>query len=180
MDIKLKENNFNDCLAAIAFIGKWHVNNNHECDVLAKLANESYDNVEKEFRSLNVNHPEIPHWHIGNSKGIVSKYHLLHLTSSIVTTSFLDRFFKLAKMVLSEEDPFVDINGFERMMAPIFNKGRNYLCGQQNSTPQVVCRHLDDYKPQKRHRQHATRQRHQGHAENSMVYAAPLAPCIRN
>ena len=138
-DIRLKKNNFNDCLAAIAFIGKWDVNNKFECEVLAELATVSYDSVEKEFNALNVNCPEIPHWHIGNSKGIVSKYHLLHLTSSIVTKSFLDKFFELAKIVLSEEDPLVDIDGFERMIAPIFNKGRNYSSLYRRSICETLC-----------------------------------------
>ena len=88
---------------------------------LSLLAGErAYEALEKDFQRL------IPR-SIGTYRGVVSKIDLLYAIARYVTRDDLKRYFDVARMVLGEDDPSLDLAEDQRWAASIHGKTRNFL-----------------------------------------------------
>ena len=108
------------------FIGAWNSTNPTDQAALALLADvESYDTVEKECQRL-ARLNDAPLWSVGTYRGVVSKIDLLFAVAGSITTQDLKRYFEMAKMVLGEDDPKLDLPESDRWAASIHGKSRNF------------------------------------------------------
>jgi addiction module HigA family antidote len=112
-------------LVPFLFVGAWNSNNRADCDALARLASRSYDELEKECQNL-ARLNDAPVWSIGHFRGVISKIDLLYAIAGIITAGDLRRYFSLARMVLEEDDPALDLPDDERWAASIHEKSREF------------------------------------------------------
>lgn len=113
-------------LVPFLFVGAWQSTNDADCLGLSLLADERpYNELEIEFQSL-VQLNDAPVWSIGNHRGIVSKIDLLHAISGVITRDDLNSFFSVARTVLGEDDPALDLDEDKRWAASIYGKTREF------------------------------------------------------
>ncbi len=104
--------------------GSWKANNEADRIILSFLAADAdYEQLEKYLAALLLL-DDAPVWSIGNFRGVVSKIDALFAVARAITRADLDRFFNVAKLVLSEDDPSLDLPEDERWMAGIHGKTR--------------------------------------------------------
>jgi hypothetical protein len=65
-------------------------------------------------------------WAVGGYRGVISKIDLLFAVAGAVTAADLKRYFSMARMVLGEDDPTLDLNEDERWFASIHGKVREF------------------------------------------------------
>ena len=113
-------------LIPLLFVGAWNSRNEADQTALTLLADaKSYDLVEKNCQRL-AQLNDAPVWSVGDYRGAVSKIDLLFAVSGSMTAIDLKRYFDLAKMVLSEDDPKLDLPESERWAAAIHGKQREF------------------------------------------------------
>jgi addiction module HigA family antidote len=120
-------------LIPFMLVGAWHAQNETDKTGLSLLARDhSFDELENKCQSL-IQLNDAPLWSIGTYRGVVSKIDLLYAIARYVTSEDLKRYFKVARKVLGEDDPALDlaedqrwaasINGKTREFSPSFRKG---------------------------------------------------------
>lgn len=121
-----KDHNKAVSLIPFLFVGAWNSKNDTDKEGLLLLAGEqSYSKLEKDCQYLvQLNDP--PMWSIGAQRGVISKIDLLHAISGAITEEDLRRYFSMARMVLGEDDPALDIPETERWAAAIRGKVRDF------------------------------------------------------
>ena len=93
---------------------------------LSLLAGErAYEALEKDFQRL-IQLNDSPLWSIGTYRGVVSKIDLLYAIARYVTRDDLKRYFDVARMVLGEDDPSLDLAEDQRWAASIHGKTREF------------------------------------------------------
>jgi addiction module HigA family antidote len=111
-------------LMPFLFAGAWSSSNQSDQAILSLLASDTaYGTLEKELQvlaSLN----DAPVWSVGTYRGVVSKIDLLFTISSTVTRTELETYIEVAFLVLSEDDPSLDLPEEDRWKAGIFGKTR--------------------------------------------------------
>ncbi len=112
-------------LIPFAFLGTWNQKDENEVELLAQLANLPKDTLEKHFTTL-LNLNDSPVWARGQYRGVKSKLDSLFCIANMVTESDLERFMQIAKKILNEDDPSVDLLGEELIFASISGKTRIY------------------------------------------------------
>lgn len=113
-------------LVPFLFVGAWQSTNGADRDGLSLLAGDRpYDELEKEVQTL-AQLNDAPVWSIGNYRGIISKIDLLHAIAGVVTADDLRRYFSMARMVLGEDDPALDLDEDKRWAASIYGKSREF------------------------------------------------------
>ncbi len=106
------------------FAGSWKANNEADRIILSFLAADAeYEQLEKDLAALLLL-DDAPVWSTGNFRGVVSKIDALFAVARTITRADLVRFFNVAKLVLSEDDPSLDLPEDERWMAGIHGKTR--------------------------------------------------------
>jgi hypothetical protein len=106
-----------DNLIPFMFVGTWSDTNEADQIALSLLAeSSSYENLEKDCQRLSQLN-DAPVWSIGHYRGVISKIDLLYAIASTVTAADLKRYFQLARMVLGEDDPSLDLPEDERWAA---------------------------------------------------------------
>jgi len=113
-------------LVPFLFVGAW--NSQNEADTLGLsllAAGHSYDDLEKECQSL-AQLNDAPVWSIGTYRGVISKVDLLYAIAGAVTPDDLHRYFSMARMVLGEDDPALDLDENQRWAASIHGKTREF------------------------------------------------------
>ena len=113
-------------LIPFMLVGAWNASNQTDMTGLSLLSDDrSPEDLEKDCqRALQVN--DAPLWSIGHFRGVVSKIDLLHAIASQVTKQDLKRFFEVAKIVLGEDDPSLDLAEDQRWTASIHGKTREF------------------------------------------------------
>ncbi|WP_441267715.1 hypothetical protein AB7G19_03060 [Bradyrhizobium sp. 215_C5_N1_1] len=82
--------------------------------------------MKKEFQAL-AQLDDTPVWSIGHFRGVISKIDLLYtIAGSMTATDFKQRYFSMARMVLGEDDPSLDLAEDERWAASIHGKVREF------------------------------------------------------
>ncbi|HYE37968.1 HigA family addiction module antitoxin, partial [Methylocaldum sp.] len=113
-------------LIPFLFIGAWSSANTADQTALMLLANEdSYEKLEKECQRL-VGLNDAPLWSVGTYRGVISKIDLLFAIAGSITTQDLQRYFDMAKIVLGEDDPKLDLPEDKRWAAQIYGKSREF------------------------------------------------------
>lgn len=113
-------------LVPFLFVGAWHNTNDADKLGLELLAGgRAYIELEKEVQSL-AQLNDAPVWSIGNYRGVISKIDLLYAIASAVTAEDLKRYFAMARMVLGEDDPALDLDEDKRWAAATYGKKREF------------------------------------------------------
>jgi addiction module HigA family antidote len=106
------------------FIGAWDRTNEADQAVLSLLSDGvGYDALEQrcqDFAALE----DPPLWAEGRYRGVVSRIDLLFAIAAVMTTADLQRFFDVAKLVLAEDDPKLDLPDSDRWAAGLYGKRR--------------------------------------------------------
>lgn len=111
-------------LIPFMFAGAW--NSNNQCDqfILSFLAKDiPYDELEKRFQRL-MQLNDVPVWSAGTYRGVVSKMDILFAIKGTITQFELETYFKVAHLVLSEDDPSLDLPEENRPFASLYKKTR--------------------------------------------------------
>ncbi|WP_064615056.1 hypothetical protein [Pseudomonas sp. JY-Q] len=113
-------------LIPFLFVGAWDTSNQSDQIGLNLLSGgRNFDDIEKELQGLcHLN--DSPVWSIGTFRGVVSKIDLLYTIAGVVTAADLDRYFTVARMVLGEDDPALDLEEDQRWAASIHGKTREF------------------------------------------------------
>jgi addiction module HigA family antidote len=113
-------------LIPFLFVGAWSSENEADKLGLSLLAGgRSYDALEKECQSL-AQLNDAPIWSIGHYRGVISKIDLLYAIAGAVTPDDLKRYFSMARMVLGEDDPALDLDANQRWAAALHGKTREF------------------------------------------------------
>ncbi len=113
-------------LVPFLFVGTWDSKNETDKLGLSLLADgRSYGELEKECQSL-AQLNDAPIWSVGAYRGVISKIDLLYAIAGAVTHDDLNRYFSMARMVLGEDDPALDLNPDQRWAAQIHGKVREF------------------------------------------------------
>lgn len=113
-------------LVPFLFVGTWQSTNEADRLGLSLLAGgRPYDELEKEFQVLTqIN--DTPVWSVGTYRGVISKIDLLYAIARSVTQEDLTRYYSMARMVLGEDDPSLDLEEDKRWAASIHGKTREF------------------------------------------------------
>ncbi|MBX9769958.1 MAG: hypothetical protein K2X29_01225, partial [Candidatus Obscuribacterales bacterium] len=115
-----------ECLIPFMLVGSWHTQNETDNAGLSLLAGDcSFEELEKQCQRL-IQLNDAPLWSIGMYRGVVSKIDLLYVIGRYVTLNELKRFFEVAKLVLGEDDPSLDLAEDQRWAASIHGKTREF------------------------------------------------------
>ena len=113
-------------LVPYMFVGSWNSQNETDKIGLSLLAGDRlYDDLEQECQSL-AQLNDAPIWSIGSYRGVISKIDLLFTIASVVTPDDLKRYFSMARIVLGEDDPALDLDEDKRWAASIYGKAREF------------------------------------------------------
>jgi addiction module HigA family antidote len=113
-------------LVPFMFVGAWDSQNETDRQGLSLLAGvRSYQELEKDCQYL-AQLNDAPIWSIGHYRGVISKIDLLYAIAGAVTRDDLERYFSMAKMVLGEDDPALDLADDQRWAASIHGKTREF------------------------------------------------------
>lgn len=112
-------------LVPIALAGSWDSRSQDDKIILELIRETSdYDEIERELLELQ-NLEDPPVWSIGSYRGVVSKIDALFAICEHITSTELKRFLEIAELVLSEDNPALDLPDSERWMANIRGKMRD-------------------------------------------------------
>jgi addiction module HigA family antidote len=113
-------------LVPFLLVGAWNTTNEADRSALSGLAGGLvYEDLEKDCQALALLE-DAPTWSIGTFRGVVSKIDLLHAIAGVVTQNDLNAFFQVARRVLGEDDPSLDLKESERWAASVHGKTRQY------------------------------------------------------
>ena len=113
-------------LAPVALIGTWVDNSPADQQVMKDLARtDDHENIETDIISL-LQLEDSPVWRVGHHRGVVSKLDALFAISKWIPGELLTRFFKVAKEILSDPDPSLELPIEQQWMAPVYDKVRNH------------------------------------------------------
>jgi addiction module HigA family antidote len=106
------------------FAGSWKAHNEADKTVLSLLAGDvAYDELENVMAGLIVL-PESPVWAVSQARGLVSKIDALYAVNRRLTWADIERFLNIAKLVLAEDDPSLDLPEEDRWAAGMYGKTR--------------------------------------------------------
>ena len=112
-------------LIPLVMAGAWHKESNADCEILSALADADYQQVEETLTHL-LKLEDCPVWSVGQYRGVVSKIDALFAISGSLTEKHITDFLELAKAVLSEPDPSLELPEDDRWAAAVYGKVRNY------------------------------------------------------
>jgi addiction module HigA family antidote len=111
-------------LIPFLFAGAWKANNEADQTVMELLSNNlSYADLERNIASLH-QLEDSPVWSVGVFRGLVSKIDVLFAINNKIVGDDIQRFLNVAKLVLSEKDPSLDIPEDQRGTARFYGKVR--------------------------------------------------------
>lgn len=111
-------------LIPLALVGEWDAGFNADREILETIADDTYDGIESTIAELCQIADSSPIWRIKKYRGIGSKIDTIFAVEPYIVEKHLRDFIKIAKDVLSETDPALDLPESERRMATLFNKVR--------------------------------------------------------
>lgn len=113
-------------LIPFLLVGAWRSDNVNDRSALESLARgRSYDQLEEICQAL-IQLNDAPLWSIGSHRGVISKCNLLFAIAGFVTRADLERFYLMARVVLGEDDPALDLPEDQRWAAAIHRKTREF------------------------------------------------------
>ncbi|ODR91500.1 addiction module antitoxin [Sinorhizobium alkalisoli] len=124
-------------LIPMMFVGAWNVDNESDREALSLIANMPFEELERRVQEL-VSLNDAPLWSIGSYRGVVSKIDTLFAIARWVTSTDLDRYLEMAKMVLAEDDPALDLPEKERWAAAMHGKRREFSGALRNGISETL------------------------------------------
>lgn len=114
-------------LVPMVLLGAWNATNETDKTAVTLLAGDGtrYEDIEARVQEL-LRLEDAPVWSIGDYRGVVSKIDALFAIAPAITLSDLRRHLELAKMILGEDDPSLDLPENERWLADIKGKRREF------------------------------------------------------
>ncbi len=112
-------------LVPFMLAGAWNDQNKADQNILSTLADAPYEILERHLLDL-LRLNDSPVWSIGSYRGVISKIDSLFAIADSVTRADLDRFLKVAREVLGEDDPALDLPEEDRWAASMYGKKREY------------------------------------------------------
>ncbi|ROZ79287.1 addiction module antidote protein, HigA family [Pseudomonas neustonica] len=113
-------------LVPFLFVGAWDSRSEADKIGLSLLASDRpYEELEKDCQSL-AKLNDAPVWLIGSARGVISKLDLLYAVAHAVTEADLVSYFDIARMVLGEDDPTLDLDESQRWTASLDGKVREF------------------------------------------------------
>jgi addiction module HigA family antidote len=113
-------------LVPFMLVGAWNSANKVDKAGLELLAlDRPFSELEKDCQNLSQLN-DAPVWSVGTYRGVISKIDLLYAIAHIVTTDDLRRYFEVARLVLGEDDPSLDLAEDQRWSASIYGKTREF------------------------------------------------------
>ncbi len=120
-------------LVPLAFAGVWDSQAKADQEIVRCLSDgDAYDGVEKTVAELLLS-DQSPLWSVGRFRGVTSKIDVLYGIQSLVTRADLDNFFFIARIVLSERDPSLDLPEDKRYAASLYGKTREHSTALRDS-----------------------------------------------
>lgn len=108
-------------LIPMVLAGAWNSSNETDNFLVSELADGM--DVESEIRRLS-QLEDSPVWSFDAYRGVKSKIDALFAVSESVTAAHIERFFQVAEIVLSEDDPALDLTEDEQWLAALHGKSR--------------------------------------------------------
>ena len=113
-------------LIPLVLIGAWDTRNEADQKTLSQLAGDvPFAALEQRVQEL-VKLNDAPVWSIGDYRGVISKIDSLFAIAGALTKYHLDRFLEVARIVLGEDDPALDLAEKDRWAASIYGKKREF------------------------------------------------------
>ena len=112
-------------LLPLALVGAWNGRSPADQEVVARLAARSYKEVEDDFAEM-LMLDDSPVWAAGQHRGVASKIDALFAISRRLTSTDLSEFFTVARYVLAENDPALDLPKDKRWAAGLYGKVRDH------------------------------------------------------
>ncbi len=112
-------------LIPMALIGAWHARSDADCEILSRLGERPYHQVDEAVARLRTV-DDSPVWSVDQYRGVASKIDALFAVNGFVTERDLSNFFELATCVLSETDPALELPVDQQWMAGVYGKIRNH------------------------------------------------------
>ncbi len=112
-------------LIPLVFIGAWDSVSDADQAVLADIAAGTRETIEKTVAEL-VGSEQSPVWSIGRFRGVVSKVDSFYAVQRLITRDELERFFRVARVVLSEVDPALELPEDKRWASNLYGKSRKH------------------------------------------------------
>ncbi len=112
-------------LVVVCLLGTWNADRVADREIVERLANKSYDEIERDLNYL-TQLDDAPILQIGRVWKAKSPLELLNLFGSQITQSQLDRFFMIAKEILTASDPQLELPEEQRYAAQIYGKVHPY------------------------------------------------------
>jgi addiction module HigA family antidote len=118
------DSRFARLLVPVCLAGSWDSRSQSDQEVLQLIGSkDSYDEIEQGQLEL-LNLEDAPVWSVGTYRGVVSKIDALFAICNHMTPAEIERFLEVSELVLSEDDPALDLPEEERWMANIHGKKR--------------------------------------------------------
>ncbi|AEP10476.1 putative addiction module [Micavibrio aeruginosavorus ARL-13] len=112
-------------LVPFAFAGAWKTRNDADKVIMELLSGQfSYAELEQQIAALQ-QLEDSPIWSAGSLHGLVSKIDVMFAISKDITEPDIQRFLNVAKLVLSEDDPSLDLPEDQRWAAGMYGKSRD-------------------------------------------------------
>lgn len=112
-------------LVPLMLVGAWDSTSAADQAVVEAMAAQPYDAVEATVAEW-VGEADSPLWSIGHMRGVVSKTDAFYAVQRHVTAVQLRRFFDIARVVLAEADPALDLPEDQKWAAAIYGKTRRH------------------------------------------------------
>ena len=112
-------------LIPLVFVGAWDSSVEADAEILHCLTNRVEEDAERTVAQL-LTLDEPPVWSIGHLRGVVSKIDALYAAHCVLTKRDLEDFLFAAEVVLSEQDPALELPEDRRWAANLYGKSRDH------------------------------------------------------
>jgi addiction module HigA family antidote len=112
-------------LVPLVFIGAWDAASEADQSIVSDVAGVAYDAIERTMAELQ-GEEQCPVWSAGPYRGMVSKTDAFYAVQRLVTASDLRRFLEVARVVLSESDPALELPEEQRWASNLYGKSRKH------------------------------------------------------
>ena len=112
-------------LIPLIFVGAWDSSVEADKEILGYLTNRPYEDTERAITRLQTM-DEPPIWSIGHLRGVVSKVDALYAAHRAITKEDFEKFLFAAEVVLSEQDPALELPEDQRWAANLYGKSRDH------------------------------------------------------
>ncbi len=112
-------------LVPLMFAGAWDAGTEADKVILSFLTGRPYEDVERTIAQLQTR-DEPPVWSISHHRGVVSKIDVLFAVHRALTGEDLENFLLAAEVVLSEQDPALELPEDKRWAANLYDKSRDH------------------------------------------------------